>query len=83
MLTKSDSRCHDNHSPNYCVQPDSGLWEGGWERDEGGGVVRLDPTATCPPRFCSPSLPVLASRGPHASSHFPHAHLPHAPPPLL
>lgn len=64
MLTKSDSRCHDNHSPNYCVQPGFGLWEGGWERDEGGGVVRLVPTATCPPRSCSPSLPVLASRGP-------------------
>lgn len=33
-----------------------GLQEGGWERDEGGGVVRLEPRTGPPPtRFCSPS----------------------------
>lgn len=39
-----------------------GLQEGGWKRDENGGVVRLE--LRNPP---GPALPMLASRGPHVS----------------
>lgn len=67
---KVDSRCHGNHSPNYCVQPGSGLWEGGWERDGGrggieGGAKNRPPTF---PQALLPSLPVLVSSGPHTLS---------------
>lgn len=64
MLTKSTPVVMATTALIIVCSPVSRLREGGWERDEGGGVVRLEPRN---PPGSAPCLPVLASRGPCAS----------------
>lgn len=62
MLTKSTPVVMATTALINVCSPVPGLLEGGWERDEGDGMVGLEPEPLS--QCCSPSLPMLASRSP-------------------